>query len=435
MSAESLVNNEDLRRRLLFTLFYLAIFRLGIHVPTPGVEVEVVRSFFDSQGGLFGVFNTFTGGALNQFSVFALGIMPYISASIIFQLLTSMVPHLESLKKEGEPGRKKITQYTRWATIGLALVQAYALSNLLVGREHNGLPLFRSQVGIIPFQLMTIVTLTTGTIVVMWLGEQISEKGLGEGASMIIFAGIAAGTFQGASNLWDLVSSGQMTSLLALGLAVFMIFVVGAMIFFEIAQRRIPIHMSQKGGRQAAPQMMGSYLPLKINLSGVLPPIFAFAILQFPATLSSFSEAPWVQNLQQFLLPSGALFNIVFVLLVTFFCFFYTELVMPPDEMADNLKKAGKFIPGIRAGRSTSEYIQTVMNRLNVAGAVYLSVVCVMPTLLATRAGVPFYFGGTSLLILIGVGLQLIEKINAYRYEAMMKAAQKPRRSNRRVSF
>lgn len=422
MSAESLVNNEDLRRRLFYTLFYLAIFRLGIHIPTPGVEAEVVRGFFESQGGLFGIFNTFTGGALNQFSVFALGIMPYISASIIFQLLTSMVPHLESLKKEGEPGRKKIQQYTRWATIGLALVQAYALSNMLVGREFNGQALFRAQVGIIPFQLMTIITLTTGTIVVMWLGEQITESGLGEGASMIIFAGIAAGTFGGAMNLWSLVSSGQMSGLLAIALIVFMVFVVGAMIYFEIAQRRIPIHMSQKGGRNQ--QMMGSYLPLKINLSGVLPPIFAFAILQFPATLSSFSQAPWIQNLQQYFMPDGALFNIIFVGLVTFFCFFYTELVFPPQEMADNLKKAGKFIPGIRAGKSTAEYIQTVMNRLNVAGAIYLSVICVMPTMLASQANVPFYFGGTSLLILVGVGLQLIEKINAYRYEAMMKAAQ-----------
>lgn len=433
MSAESLVNNEDLRRRLFYTLFYLAIFRLGIHIPTPGVEAEVVRGFFESQGGLFGIFNTFTGGALNQFSVFALGIMPYISASIIFQLLTSMVPHLESLKKEGEPGRKKIQQYTRWATIGLALVQAYALSNMLVGREFNGQALFRAQVGIIPFQLMTIITLTTGTIVVMWLGEQITESGLGEGASMIIFAGIAAGTFGGAMNLWSLVSSGQMSGLLAIALIVFMVFVVGAMIYFEIAQRRIPIHMSQKGGRNQ--QMMGSYLPLKINLSGVLPPIFAFAILQFPATLSSFSQAPWIQNLQQYFMPDGALFNIIFVGLVTFFCFFYTELVFPPQEMADNLKKAGKFIPGIRAGKSTAEYIQTVMNRLNVAGAIYLSVICVMPTMLASQANVPFYFGGTSLLILVGVGLQLIEKINAYRYEAMMKAAQKPRRTSRRVSF
>ncbi len=433
MSTQSnVLNNEDLQRRLLFTLFCVLVFRFGIHIPTPGVEVEVVKQFFEKQGGLFGIFNTFTGGALNQFSVFALGIMPYISSSIIFQLLTSMIPYLESLKKEGEGGRRKIQMYTRWGTILLAVVQAYALSNLLLGKEVNGQPLFRSQVGIVPFQLMTVLTLTTGTCFVMWLGEQISDRGLGEGASVIIFAGIAAGIPGGALGLWNQVASGQKSALLILLLIVFMVVVLGAIIFFEIAQRRIPIHMSQKGG--AAPQMMGNYLPLKVNLCGVLPPIFAFAILQFPSTIANFSQAPWVQGLQQYFAPNGALFNIFFVALVTFFCFFYTELMYPPNEMADNLKKAGKFIPGIRAGKSTAEYIQTVMSRLNVAGAIYLCVICLLPTVLISQASLPFYFGGTSLLILVGVSLQLIEKINAYRYEAMIKAAQRPRRT-RRVSF
>jgi preprotein translocase subunit SecY len=432
-TSENLINNEDLQRRLLFTLFCLAIFRLGVHVPTPGVEADVVRRFFESQGGLFGIFNTFTGGALNQFSVFALGIMPYISSSIIFQLLTSMVPYLEALKKEGEPGRKKIQQYTRWGTIVLAVVQAYALSNLLIGKEINGQYLFRAQLGIIPFQVMTIATLTAGTVFVMWLGEQITERGLGEGASMIIFAGIAAGIPGGALKMFTLVSSGQMSALVVLALIVFMFVVLGAIIYVEVAQRRIPIHLSQKGGGRPA-QMLGSYLPLKVNLCGVLPPIFAFAILQFPSTLSSFSKAPWIQTLQGYFAPTGSLFNIFFVVLVTFFCFFYTELVYPPNEMADNLKKAGKFIPGIRAGKSTSEYIQTVMERLNVAGAIYLCVICVLPTLLISKMSLPFYFGGTSLLILVGVALQLIEKINAYRYEAMIKAAQRPRKT-RRVSF
>jgi preprotein translocase subunit SecY len=428
----NVLNNEDLQRRLLFTLFCVAIFRFGVHVPTPGVEIEVVRKFFEQQGGLFGIFNTFTGGALNQFSVFSLGIMPYISSSIIFQLLTSMVPYLESLKKEGESGRKKIQMYTRWGTILLAIVQAYALSNLLIGKEVAGQPLFRSQVGVIPFQLMTIATLTAGTVFVMWLAEQISEKGLGEGASVIIFAGIAAGIPAGAVSMWNLVSTGQMSGLIGLVLLAFMVFVLGAIIFVEIAQRRIPIHMSQKGASTA--QMMGNYLPLKVNLCGVLPPIFAFAILQFPSTIATFSQAAWVQGMQQYFAPNGALFNIFFIALVTFFSFFYTELMYPPNEMADNLKKAGKFIPGIRAGKSTAEYIQAVMGRLNVAGAIYLSVICLMPTILTTQAGIPFYFGGTSLLILVGVALQLIEKINAYRYEAMIKAAQRPRRT-RRVSF
>lgn len=433
MSTQSnVLNNEDLQRRLLFTLFCVLIFRFGIHIPTPGVEAEVVKQFFEKQGGLFGIFNTFTGGALNQFSVFALGIMPYISSSIIFQLLTSMVPFLESLKKEGESGRRKIQMYTRWGTIVLAVVQAYALSNLLIGKEVSGMPLFRSQVGIIPFQLMTIATLTTGTCFVMWLGEQITERGLGEGASVIIFAGIAAGIPGGAAGLWNQVASGQKSALLVLILLAFMVVVLGAIIYFEIAQRRIPIHMSQKGG--AAPQVMGNYLPLKVNLCGVLPPIFAFAILQVPSTLAGFSQAPWIQGLQQYFAPNGALFNIFFVGFVTFFSFFYTELMYPPNEMADNLKKAGKFIPGIRAGKSTAEYIQAVMGRLNVAGAIYLSIICLMPTMLMSQAALPFYFGGTSVLILVGVALQLIEKINAYRYEAMIKAAQRPRRT-RRVSF
>lgn len=433
MSTQSnVLNNEDLQRRLLFTLFCILIFRFGIHIPTPGVEADVVKQFFDKQGGLFGIFNTFTGGALNQFSVFALGIMPYISSSIIFQLLTSMVPFLESLKKEGESGRRKIQMYTRWGTILLAVIQAYALSNLLLGKEVSGMPLFRSQVGVIPFQLMTIATLTTGACFVMWLGEQITDRGLGEGASVIIFAGIAAGIPGGAVGLWNQVASGQKSALLVLILLAFMVVVLGAIIYFEIAQRRIPIHMSQKSG--AAPQVMGNYLPLKVNLCGVLPPIFAFAILQFPSTIAGFSQAAWVQGLQQYFAPNGALFNLFFVALVTFFTFFYTELMYPPQEMSDNLKKAGKFIPGIRAGKSTAEYIQAVMGRLNVAGAIYLSVICLMPTMLMSQAALPFYFGGTSLLILVGVALQLIEKINAYRYEAMIKAAQRPRRT-RRVSF
>lgn len=432
-TADNIINNEDLQRRLLFTLFCVAIFRFGVHVPTPGVEADVVRKFFEQSGGLFGIFNTFTGGALNQFSVFALGIMPYISSSIIFQLLSSMVPYLEQMKKEGESGRKKIQQMTRWGTVILAVVQAYALSNMLIGKEIQGQFLFRPQVGIIPFQLMTVATLTAGTCFVMWLGEQITERGLGEGASVIIFAGIAATIPQGAIQLWSLVTSGQMSGLIALAVVVFMVLVLGCIIYFEVAQRRIPIHMSQKGGGRA-PQAMGSYLPLKVNLCGVLPPIFAYAILQFPTTIATFSQAPWVQNLQTYMAPNGALFNIFFAALVTFFCFFYTELVFPPHEMADNLKKAGKFIPGIRAGRSTADYIQAVMERLNVAGAAYLCAICLLPTLLVSQAKLPFYFGGTSLLILVGVSLQLIEKINAYRYEAMIKASQRPRRT-RRVSF
>ncbi|MCB0377277.1 MAG: preprotein translocase subunit SecY [Bdellovibrionales bacterium] len=437
-SAESLVQNEDLRRRLFFTLFCLLIYRLGVHVPTPGINGEVVKSFFENQGGLFGLFNTFTGGALNQFSVFALGIMPYISASIIFQLLTATIPYLENLKKEGQHGQKKITQYTRWSTVILALVQGYAISSWLMGQSGpNGEALYYPQVGIVPFQVMTIVTLVAGTCFIMWLGEQISERGIGEGASLIIYAGIAAGIPSGAMGLWTLVSNNQINGLLALMLVAFMVAVVAFIIYMEVAQRRLPIHVSQKGGGKQPPQVMGSYLPLKINLSGVIPPIFASSLLMFPATLSSFTDAGWVQVLQDYMNPlsptGGGLYNILFVGLIVFFCFFYTEIVFPPHEMADNLKKAGKFIPGIRAGKSTADYITKVMERINVAGAVYLSAVCILPTILIARINVPFYFGGTSLLILVGVALQMIDKVNAYRYEAMIKAAQKPRR--RRVHF
>lgn len=435
-AAESLLQNEDLRRRLLFTFFCLAIYRLGVHVPTPGINSDVMKSFFSDQGGLFGLFNTFTGGALNQFSVFALGIMPYISASIIFQLLTATIPYLENLKKEGEHGRRKITQYTRWSTVVLALVQGYAISSWLINKDFQGQLLYYPQVGFIPFQLMTIVTLTAGTCFIMWLGEQISERGLGEGASLIIYAGIAAGIPSGAVGLYTMVSSGSMPFLVALGLMAMMLAVIAAIIFMEVAQRRLPIHVSQRGA-QKGQQAMGSYLPLKLNLSGVIPPIFASSLLMFPTTLQSFSSAGWIQVVQDYMNPQsttgGGLYYVLFVALIVFFCFFYTEIVFPPGDMADNLKKSGKFIPGIRAGKSTSEYIQKVMERINVAGALYLSAVCVLPTVLITKTNVNFYFGGTSLLILVGVAMQMMDKINAYRYEAMIKAAQKPRK--RRVRF
>ena len=435
-AAESLFQNEDLRRRLLFTLFCLLIYRLGVHVPTPGINGDVVKSFFENQGGLFGLFNTFTGGALNQFSVFALGIMPYISASIIFQLLTATIPYLEALKKEGQHGQKKITQYTRWSTVLLAIVQGYAISSWLMGQSGpSGEALYYPQVGVIPFQTMTIVTLVAGTCFVMWLGEQISDRGLGEGASLIIYAGIAAGIPSGAVGLWTLVANDQINGLLALILLSFMVFVVAFIIFMEVSQRRLPIHISQKAGGRS--QTMGSFFPIKLNPSGVIPPIFASSILMMPATISSFSDAAWVQVLQDYMNPlsptGGGLYNILFVFLIVFFCFFYTEIVFPPNEIADNLKKSGKFIPGIRAGKSTASYISKVMERVNVAGAVYLSAVCILPTILIARVNVPFYFGGTSLLILVGVAIQMIEKVNSYRYEAIIRAQRRPRK--RRVQF
>lgn len=434
-SSESVLQNEDLRRRLLFTLFCLLVYRLGVHVPTPGINGEVVKSFFDNQGGLFGLFNTFTGGALNQFSVFALGIMPYISASIIFQLLSATIPYLEALKKEGQHGQRKITQYTRWSTVVLATIQGYAISTWLMGQSGpGGEALYYPQVGAVPFQVMTVITLVAGTCFIMWLGEQISERGIGEGASMIIFAGIAAGIPSGASGLWTLVANKQINGLVALLLIGFMVAVVAFIIFMEVSQRRLPIHISQKG---AGGQMMGSFFPIKLNPSGVIPPIFASSILMMPATIGNFSDAAWVRVLQDYMNPlsptGGGLYNILFVVLIVFFCFFYTEIVFPPTEISDNLKKSGKFIPGIRAGKSTANYISKVMERVNVAGAIYLSTVCILPTLLIARLNVPFYFGGTSLLILVGVAIQMIEKVNAYRYESIIRSQRKPRK--KRVQF
>ena len=433
---DGLAKNTDLRKRILFSLTMLAVYRFGVHIPTPGVDGATVLKFFEGQGGIFGLFNQFTGGALNQFSVFALGIMPYISSSIIFQLLTAVIPYFEQLKKEGESGRKKITQYTRYGTVVLAVVQGLAISTWLMRSGFEGHSLVRSQlVGFIPFQIMTVITLTAGTCFIMWLGEQITDRGLGEGASLIIFAGIAAGIPKGAMGLIGKVREGQMPFLVAIGLVALMALVIGLIIFLEVGQRRIPIHFSQKGGRLPG-AAQASHLPLKINLSGVIPPIFASSLLLFPATIARFVTAPWVTQLKDSLSPTGSIYLILFSGLIVFFCFFYTEIVMNPQEIAENLKKGGKFIPGIRAGKSTSEYIQRVMDRINVGGAAYLCAICVLPTLLIDKLNTPFYFGGTSILILVGVALSTTQQIQSYmltqKYESFMKGT---KMRSRRVTY
>ncbi len=423
--------NSDLTRRILFTLTMLAVYRIGVHVPTPGVDGAAVMSFFEAQkAGIFGLFNTFTGGALNQFSVFALGIMPYISSSIIFQLLGSAVPYLEALKKEGEHGRKKINQYTRYATVVLAVIQGYGISTWLANSHSpTGKNLVISAMvgGFVPFKIMTIITLTAGTCFIMWLGEQITEKGIGNGSSLIIFTGIAAGVPGGASRLWQLVQNNEMSSAVVLGLLAVMIAIIAGVIFMEVAQRRIAIQYSQRGQGMQAMAVPSSHLPIKINFSGVIPPIFASSLLMFPATMAQFAQWPWLKALQDSLSPSGTMYNILFVALIVFFCFFYTEIVFNPTEVAENLKKYGGFIPGVRAGKSTSEHIQKVMDRVNVLGAIYLSVVCVMPGLLMNLAKVPFYFGGTSLLILVGVALDTSQQIQSHlisqKYEGLLKGA------------
>ena len=437
---EGITKNSDLRSRILFTLAMLAIYRIGVHVPTPGVDSNAVMAFFESQGkGIFGLFNTFTGGALSQFSIFALGIMPYISSSIISQLLTSAVPYLEQLKKEGEHGRKKINQYTRYGTILLAVIQGYGISTMLMNSSSpQGHPLVISHsVGFMPFQLMTIITLTAGTCFIMWLGEQITERGIGNGSSLVIFTGIAASIPSGASKLWELTQNGEMKAAILLILLGFMILTIAAVIFMEVAQRRISVQYSQKG--VMGPQSMSvpqSHLPIKINFSGVIPPIFASSLLMFPATMAQFWNNPWLKSLQGSLSPTGAIYNILFVSLIIFFSFFYTEIVFNPVEVSDNLKKYGGFIPGVRAGKTTADFIQKVLDRVNVLGCLYLSVICVLPGLLINEFGVPFYFGGTSLLILVGVALDTSQQIQSHiltqKYDGFMKGA---KIRSRRVQF
>lgn len=425
---ESLTANEDLRKRILFTLFVVAVYRVGVHVPTPGVDANAVNAFFAAQkSGLFGLFNTFTGGALERFSIFALGIMPYISSSIIFQLLTSIVPYLEALKKEGQTGQKKISQYTRYGTLVLAVIQGYSISTWLKNSSSpQGVPLVPDPfVGPLPFEVMTIVTLCAGTCFIMWLGEQITERGIGNGSSIIIFAGIAAGVPTGLTNSLQLIQQKQMSYFMFLVVLLFMVAVISAIILLEVSQRRIPIQHTQRGAGRMSGQT--SHLPLKINFAGVIPPIFASSLLLFPATVAQWTQVPWIVAIRDYLAPSGSIYTVLFIGLIVFFCFFYTQIVFNPVEVADNLKKYGAFIPGIRAGKSTSDYIQKVLERINVGGAVYLSAICVLPELLIRIFKVPFYFGGTSLLIMVGVAIDTSQRIQSHvytqKYDGFLKGA------------
>lgn len=425
---------KDLKNRIFFTIGVLALYRIGVQIPTPGVNRDAVAEMFAQRGGgVFALLNTFTGGALEQFSILALGIMPYITASIIFQLLQTGVPYLEQLKKEGESGRKKINQYTRYATVVLSIFQGYGLSRGFFGQESI---ISISYFAFVPFQVFTIITLTAGSCLLMWLGEQINEKGVGNGASLLIFTGIAAAIPQGIANLWSMIQKGEISGGLGGLLVLFMVVVVGIIIFLETGQRRIAVQYSQRalGNKQPSAQM--SHLPLKLNFAGVIPPIFASSLLLFPSTIAQFTQAEWAQKLQESFSLTGSIFNIMFVALIIFLCFFYTEIVFNPNEMSDNLKKQGGFIPGIRAGRYTSEYVKKILDRLTVTGAIYLAGVCVMPNLLISQLKVPFYFGGTSLLILVGVALDTAQQIQSHlltaRYEGMTKGV---RIKSRRVHF
>lgn len=437
-------NNDNkglsgLKNKIFFTLICLAVYRIGVHIPTPGVNGAAVSEFFNSQNrGIFGLFNTFSGGALQQFSVFALGIMPYISASIIFQLLSSALPYLEALKKEGESGRKKITQYTKYATILLAVIQGYGISTWLASQTTtNGMTLLSSgSLGMFPFRFVTVVTLVAGTCFILWLADQITERGIGNGSSLIIFTGIAAGIPKGAQQLYALLESGELKLILALGLMAFMVAVIAAVIFMEVAQRRIAIQYSQRLANNNMGSLASSHLPIKINFAGVIPPIFASSLLMFPSTLAQFMNLPWLNAMRDSLNPNGVIFNILFVLFIVFFSFFYTDIVFNSDEVSENLKKSGAFIPGIRAGKSTADFIRYVLDRINVLGCIYLCVICILPGLLIQFFNIPFYFGGTSLLILVGVAIDTSQQIQSHllssKYDSFLKGV---KIRSRRVQF
>ncbi|MBC8318566.1 MAG: preprotein translocase subunit SecY [Desulfobulbaceae bacterium] len=422
----SAANIPELRKRITFTLLMLAVYRAGVQIPTPGINGEALASFFDKNAStLFGMFNMFSGGALENFSIFALGIMPYISASIIFQLLTVVVPHLEALKNEGESGRRKITQYTRYATVGLSIIQGLMIS---IGLEGMAAPVGNEMIVITPgwaFRLMTILTLTTGTAFIMWLGEQMTERGIGNGISLIIFAGIVARMPAAIVNTFKMVGTGEMTLIFLPILLVFMAAIIGVIIFFETAQRRIPIQYAK---RVVGRQMYGgqrTHLPLKINMSGVIPPIFASSIMMFPATIGGFIQIDWVQQLTAQLAWGSPLHTLLFVGMIVFFCFFYTAVTFNPVDVAENLKKNGGFVPGIRPGKRTAEFIDKIITRLTVIGAIYVSAVCVLPTILIQKINVPFYFGGTALLIVVGVGLDTLSQIESHsvsrNYDGFLK--------------
>lgn len=416
----------DLKRRLVFLLGALIVYRIGAHIPVPGIDPVALADLFKSQkGGILGVFNLFSGGALSRFTIFALGIMPYISASIIMQLLTVASPQLEALKKEGEAGRRKITQFTRYGTLALALFQGLGIAIALESQQ--GLVL---EPGVM-FRFVTVSTLVTGTMFLMWLGEQITERGLGNGISIIIFAGIAAGLPGSLGGLFELVRTGAMHPFTALVICVLVVAVTAVVVFVERGQRKILVNYAK---RQVGNKIYGgqsSHLPLKLNMAGVIPPIFASSIILFPATLAqwfgSSESLSWLKDLGSTLAPGQPIYVILYAAAIVFFCFFYTALVFNSKETADNLKKSGAFVPGIRPGDQTARYIDKILMRLTLAGAVYITLVCLLPEFLILKWNVPFYFGGTSLLIIVVVTMDFMSQVQAYimshQYEGLLKKA------------
>jgi len=415
----------ELKKRILFTLALLVVYRIGVHVPTPGIDSLALASFFArAKGTLLGLFDMFSGGALERLSVFALGIMPYISASIILQLLTVTIPHLERLSKEGEQGRKKITQYTRYGTIFLSVIQGFGIS---VGLESMSSP-GGAPVVIHPgweFRIMTVMTLTAGTAFIMWLGEQITERGIGNGISLIIFAGIIVRMPNAIGNTFRLLSTGEMGIFPVLVLLVLMILVVAFIIYMEQGQRRIPVQYAKRVVGRKMYGGQSTHLPLKVNTSGVIPPIFASSIIMFPATLASFITIPLMQSVASAMRPGNMVYESLYVGFIFFFCYFYTAVTFNPADVADNMKKQGGYIPGIRPGKRTADHIDRVLTRITLGGAIYVSAVCVLPSILISKFNVPFYFGGTALLIVVGVAIDTIQQIESHmltrHYEGFLK--------------
>ena len=416
----------ELRKRLLFVFLALIVYRIGTYIPVPGIDPSAMARFFEQQSStILGMFNMFSGGALQRLSILALGIMPYISASIIMQLMSAVVPSLKELKKEGEAGRRKITQYTRYGTVFLATFQAIGVSVALQNQ----------QVALTPgigFIFTATISLVTGTMFLMWLGEQITERGIGNGISIIIFAGIVAGLPAALGGTLDLVSQGAMGEGFALFLFLMAIVVTAFVIFVERAQRRITVNYArrQQGRKMYAAQ--STHLPLKLNMSGVIPPIFASSIILFPATLLQWSSSStgsfsWLQNIATAISPGQPLYVMLYALAIVFFCFFYTAIVFDSRETADNLKRSGAFIPGIRPGEQTARYIDSVLTRLTAVGAIYITLVCLLPEFLILKFGVPFYFGGTSLLIIVVVVMDFMAQVQSHlmshQYEGLMKKA------------
>ena len=415
----------ELKKRVLYTFALLMVYRVGCAVPTPGIDREALAAFFArAKGTLLGLFDMFSGGALERLSVFALGIMPYISASIILQLLTVVIPHLERLSKEGEAGRRKITQYTRYGTVILSIIQGFGIA---VGLERMSAPGAATVVAYPgwSFRLMTVVTLTAGTAFIMWLGEQITERGIGNGISLIIFAGIVARMPSAVGNTFRLMRTGEIGVFLVLLLIVLMVVVVGFIIFVERGQRRIPVQYAKRIVGRKMYGGQSTHLPLKINTSGVIPPIFASSIIMFPATIANFVQIPLVQSAAQAMTPGSIVYNLVYVGFIIFFCFFYTAVTFNPVDVADNMKKYGGYIPGIRPGKRTADYIDRVLTRITFGGAIYVSAVCVLPTILISKFNVPFYFGGTALLIIVGVAIDTVSQMESHmlarHYEGFMK--------------